>query len=182
MYWYALFVKTGQEHKVLLEIDKIWKIEGIKPFVPVCDTHFRKAGRVYSEKRRLYPGYVFVEAEYRGLEFYELTHLFILRSEHALKLLRYGGKNYEGDPFEMNQEEYSNLLQLYNKEYCIEMSKGFMEGDSIYISDGPLKGFESRIKNINRHRMEAVVEIEMMGRMIDITVGLEIIEKLLPKL
>ena len=177
MYWYVLFTKTGYEHKTVREIDRVWKIDGLKPFVPMYDARFRRAGKVYSEKRRLCPGYIFIEAEHKGSEFYKLTRPYIIRSEYALKLLRYGN-SYDGNSFEMKREEYLTFLQLYNDEYCIEMSKGLIEGDSVCIIEGPLKGHESRIKKINRHKLEAVVEMEMMGRMIELKIGLEIIEKM----
>ena len=51
-------------------------------------------------------------------------------------------------------------------------------GDRVTITEGPLAGYESYIKKINRHKMEAVVQIEMMNAPRDVTVGLEIVKKL----
>ena len=48
----------------------------------------------------------------------------------------------------------------------------------MYITDGPLKGFESRIVSVRPSKMEAIVEVEMMGRLCEIKVGLEIIKKM----
>lgn len=159
------------------EISKSWRLEGSQLFVPMYNTRFRKAGKVVLEKRRLFPGYIFIESDIEGTEFYITVKPFITRSEKALNLLRYG-REYEGNySFEMNQNEQQTLLRLYNNEHCVEMSQGFIVDNSVTITDGPLMGFESRIKKINRHKMEAVVQIEMMGAMRDITVGLEIVKK-----
>jgi len=178
MYWYVLFVKTGYEERILHEISSLWGIEGLRPFIPMYSSRFKKAGRLISEKHRLFPGYIFLETESRGTEISLRLRPFIARSKNTMKLLRYG-KAYEGNQtFEMNKDEQESYLKLYNDDYCVEMSRGFMAGDLVKITEGPLVGFESRIKKINSHRMEAVVENSIMGRMVDIRLGLEIISKL----
>lgn len=176
MFWYTLFVKTGYEQLTVKEISRGWSIDGLRPFVPMYDTYFRKFGKVHKEKRCLFPGYIFIETELKGNDFYIAAHPYIIRSEYVMKILRYGS-GYESR-FAMKENESQILLKLYNNEYCVEMSKGFIEGDSIIITDGPLMGFESCIKKINRHKMEVVIEIEMMGCLRDVTIGLEVIEKL----
>ena len=176
MFWYVLFVKTGYEQKIKSEISNIWKLENSKPFVPMYEVRFKRGGRIYPEKRRMCPGYIFIESEMPGVDFYNMTRQLILRSENVLKLLRYG-HIAEGKNFEMKPEEYETFIDLYNEEYCIEMSKGFIERDLVYITEGPLKGLESRIKKIRTSKMEAVVEIWMMEQLVDFRVGLEIVKR-----
>jgi len=178
MNWYVLFVKTGHEQKAVAEIGNTWNLCGIKVFTPMYDAKFRKQGRVLTEKRRLFPGYVFIESQLAGTDFHLATRPFVTTSQHALKLLRYG-KNYESDlSFEMKNTEQQTFRELYNQNYCIDMSKGIIEGDEIKIIEGPLVNQVSRIKKINRHKMEATIELVMMGEARNVTVGLEIIEKL----
>ncbi|MCL2050343.1 MAG: antiterminator LoaP [Lachnospiraceae bacterium] len=177
MFYYILFGKTGYEQKIVNEINKHWRFDGLKPFIPMYDARFRKAGKVCLEKRRLCPGYVFIESEISGTEFYLAAYPYIVRSENAFKLLRYG-LGHDNLSFEMNAKEYLAFMSLYNEEYCVEMSKGLIVNDLVKITDGPLQGFESKIKKINRHKLEAVVEMEIMGRLTDVRVGLEVIEKL----
>lgn len=176
MAWYVLFVKTGYEQKIASEISRAWSIGDSKPFVPTYKAHFKKAGKIYLEKRRVYPGYVFIDSKLNGLDFYILAYPFIRRSENTFRLLRYGSENVYGNNFEMKSEEYLAFLQLYDKEYCIEMSKGVIEENFVHITDGPLKGLENRIKKVRASKMEAVVELTMFGSNIDTKVGLEIIK------
>jgi len=61
---------------------------------------------------------------------------------------------FESDSFQMRREEYMTFLQLYNAEYCIEMSKGFIGGDFVYITDGSLKGFRSCLVSAKNERNE----------------------------
>ena len=177
MYWYVLFVKTGYEQKIKNEIYKFWKLENSKPFVPMYEARFKRGGRVYPEIRRMTPGYVFVESEMPGLAFYFATQKLIWQSKNTLKLMRYGD-TADDKNFEMKPEEYAAFMHLCNEEHCVEMSKGFIEGDLVYIIEGPLKGMESRIKKVRAPKMEAVVEMQMFGQFVEIKIGLEIIRKI----
>jgi transcriptional antiterminator NusG len=58
------------------------------------------------------------------------------------------------------------------------MSKGIVVGDKIKVTEGALVGSESLIKKINRHKMEAMIQVKLMGDYRDVVVGLEVIEKL----
>lgn len=69
------------------------------------------------------------------------------------------------------------LLGLCNDDHCIESSSGIKEGSKIIITDGPLKGFESAIKKVNRHKRQALIELEFMGSMRMVSVALEVLEK-----
>lgn len=140
------------------------------------DARFRKGGKVFSEKRRWMPGYVFLESEYEGLDFYISTKPYILWSEYALKLLRYGG-SYLDTSFKMKEEEQQSFQRLFGQNDCVDMSKGYTEGDAILVTEGALVGYEGAIKRINRHKMIAYVEIEMFGAKRLVEFGLEVIAK-----
>jgi transcription antitermination factor NusG len=51
------------------------------------------------------------------------------------------------------------------------------KGITIRITSGALTGFESRIKKINRHRREAVVEMQIMDAVREVSLMLEVVEK-----
>jgi len=176
MKWYAMFVMTGYEHEIVRIISKYWRIGEVRPFVPMSDARFRRAGIVLSEKRRLMPGYVFLESELSGLELYQLIKPHISRTENVLKLLRYGSGDTD-ESFEMHEEDCAFLRKLMNDEQCIEMSKGYMKGTKTVITDGPLAGYEGLIKRVDRHKMEAALEISFFGSVREMKVGLEIVSK-----
>jgi transcriptional antiterminator NusG len=54
---------------------------------------------------------------------------------------------------------------------------GVIEGDRIIVTKGPLQGFESLIKKIDRHKRKATIEITLMGLPLAVDVGLEVISK-----
>jgi len=176
MYMYVLFVKTGYEHKLNEQITNVWRIDGLKSYVPMYEFRFRKAGQKIIEKKRWFPGYIFFESAMNGLDFYLTVKPYITRSDYALKLLRYGDENIN-ESFEMKDDESKVLLKLLDDERCVKMSVGLIEGSKIIINTGPLIGFEGLIKRINRHKMEATVELSFFGAIREVTVGLEIISK-----
>ena len=78
----------------------------------------------------------------------------------------------------MYEEERASIEWLWQDNYCIEASTGFIEGDSVIITDGPFIGHECIIKEIHPRKQQAIIEIDFMGGGRRIAIGLEIIEKL----
>jgi len=177
LYWYVLFVMTGYEPKVASEIFRSLPSSAVHPFIPMYEARFKKAGVFIPEKRRLAPGYVFLQSPMRGSDFYLFIKPYIAHSEYALKLLRHGVGNQDHN-FEMSEAEQMFMQTFLNDDYFVEMSEGFIKGTTVFITDGPLVGLEGSIKKINRHKMEAVVEATFMGSVRELIVGLEIVAKL----
>ena len=71
----------------------------------------------------------------------------------------------------------------YVKSMCgegsvIGISKGIIRGGKPVITSGPLKGREGLIQKIDRHKRTADIEIPLAGNQKQVTVGLEIYEKM----
>lgn len=77
----------------------------------------------------------------------------------------------------LSESEVQLLLHLGGDDQIVETSIGVMEQDQICITRGPLMGLEGCIKKIDRHKRTAWLEIEMMGRIVETRVGLEVVEK-----
>lgn len=167
---------TGHEHKVADTISRLWRVDDLRAFVPIFDTRFRKDGKVLVEKRRWIPGYVFLESEVNGLDFYLQVKPYVSRTENVLKLLRYGSDHSDAS-YEMQEAERAFLQKFLNDEQCVEMSQGYMKGTSVIVTDGPMVGLEGLIKKVNRHKMEATIETFLFGGLREVTVGLEIVSR-----
>ena len=89
------------------------------------------------------------------------------------KVLRYG----DSGQAILHGKDTQLLEKLWSGRECLEISVGVMEGDKVKIVEGPLVGKESMIKKINKHKRQAVVEINFMGENRLITIGLDIIRK-----
>ncbi len=173
MYWYVLFIRTGREANVELLLKKRLDANVFVPFVPMLETLFKISGQVRRELKPLFPGYIFIESEVSGVEFIKRKNSIISASEDIVRFLKYG----DTSEFAMREHEKCMLLNLCNDERCIESSVGIIEGNRVYIKEGPLKGMESIVKKIDRHKRRAVINLDFMGEIREINVALEIVEK-----
>ncbi len=172
MYWYVLFVRTGREQRVEQLLKERLDADLFLPFVPLQERLFKIEGMVKKELKPLFPSYVFIETEVSGQEFIKRTSTLIYSLHDIGFLLRYSETEIA-----LRESERQMLLNLYNDDYCIEASSGIMIGDKIHITDGPLRGRESIVKNVNRHKRQAYIEIELMGDIRQVSVSLEIVKK-----
>lgn len=180
-WWYVLFVRSNTEHKVEDSFQKSFSKKNlsyeIETFCPESekyykDKHSRILGNTY-RKRPLFPGYVFVETNMPEVEFRKVSYDIIQNSTDIIRLLRNGDKG----SIALRQDERERFEYLFKGKRCLEHSVGYIEGDKIVITGGPLIGMEGCIKKINRHHRSATVELEMFNQTQSIDVALEIIKK-----
>nr|WP_240464225.1 antiterminator LoaP [Paenibacillus apiarius] len=168
-----MFVRTGKEHVIKQLFNERLDSDVCKPIVPLQERFFKIAGTVKKELKPLFPSYVFLESKLSSLEFIKSTNALIYTSRDIFRLLRYSESEVS-----MRDSERQALVSLCNDDYCIRSSCGIIEGDSIQITDGPLKGWDSKVKKINRHKRQAVIELELMGDIRLVNVALEIVKKI----
>jgi transcriptional antiterminator NusG len=83
-----------------------------------------------------------------------------------------------GDDFSpLHESEVDFLMQFGEENHVVEMSVGYIEGDQVVITSGPMMNWDGKVKKIDRHKRLAVLQVEFFGRLTDVTVGLEIVEK-----
>ncbi|MCC8098207.1 MAG: hypothetical protein LIO44_06625 [Eubacterium sp.] len=61
----------------------------------------------------------------------------------------------------------------------VEMSVGIIENDRVQVINGSMMGMEGSIRKIDRHKRTARIEVNMFGRTMEVTVGLEIVKKII---
>ena len=170
--WYVLAVDTGRENSRIKEIrayNEEKAINNILPFVPSKETFFKRE----KEVSVMFPGYVFVETEMDAYDFLDYVKKVRRMYRSFIDILRYG----DSDEMAVRWEERLVLMQLMNHEWCIKASTGFKEGVRVKIVEGSLVRQEAKIQRVDRNKMEAWVEVDMMGRQALIKVGLQFIEK-----
>lgn len=170
---YVLFVKTGQELTIAHHLKSKLDSSMFLPFVPTKEKYFKKDGKINTEIEVCFHGYIFIESNLYADRFRIEIFPIIRRFEGIYSIVSYGDKR----DIAMHEGERLALLSLYGDKYCIKNSVGFIKGDKVKVHTGPLSGKESIIKKINRHKREATIEIEIMGGLHHINVGLEVIKK-----
>lgn len=83
-----------------------------------------------------------------------------------------------GDDFiPLHDTEVEFMMRFGGKNHVVEMSVGYIEGDKVVVTEGPMTDWQGNVKKIDRHKRIAIIEVEMFGRMTDVTVGLEVVNK-----
>lgn len=165
--WYVVQVMSGQEHSVAQLCEARLLQENEEVFVPMYQRKKKIKGKYEVCESILFPGYVFFDTEAVEDLFFRLKDV-----SQLTKILRTGE-----DFTPLHETEVAFLKQFGKKEHVVEMSVGYIEGEEVVITSGPMENWSGKVKRIDRHKMIAVLEIEFFGRMTDVTVGLEIVEK-----
>lgn len=166
--WYVVQVRTGAEEGIRLQCEQNMKDSVLERcFIPYYEERKRIRGRWTTQKKVLFPGYVFVVTG-------ELEELF-LQLKNVIGLTKLLGTGDDIVP--LTDKEVDWLRRIGGEEQVVEMSEGVIEGGQVRILSGPLQGMEGCIKKIDRHKRKAWLEVEMFGRMQMVQVGLEIVAK-----
>lgn len=166
--WYVMQVCTGMEERIRLQCEaRIPEDILEKCFIFYYEEKKRIGGKWTTQKKTLYPGYLFVVTE-------ELEKLREeLKTVEGLTKLIGTGETI----VPLSQEEVGFLKRFGGENQVVEMSEGIIEQSKVIVTSGPLKGIEGFIKKIDRHKRKAYLEIPMFGRIQNVQVGLEIIAK-----
>lgn len=190
--WYLVNC-TRQEEKEAVHLCRkhLSKSAAKEVFVLTYDRMRRYKGVWHTEKKLLFPSYIFCESENGTLLSGELCES---RMEPFLDKLPGEGKSAEKSVrlICLNQEEEQFLRFLYGDNHHLKMSKGVIRQGIPKVTAGPLKGMEQRICRIDRHKRLARLTMPMEWyhdrsckshqslqeqNLGFITAGLEIIEK-----
>ena len=172
--WYVVQVTGGREQSVLEKIQHQVSPETYEScFVPRFEARKRISGQWKTKTDVLFPGYVFVDTRTPQRFRVELNKVSAMT-----KLLC--GKGEDGNPVFMplTDDEKTLISALIGQDdHVLRMSEGIIEGDSVRVLRGPLRGYEMLVKKIDRHKRVAYLCVDMLGRQNSVKVGLEIVEK-----
>lgn len=167
--WHVISCKPQEEYKILDICNKHLSPNSLrKGFILTYDRMRRYEGRWHLERNILFPAHVFLESEDENLLADEIKACFCLQ---GIKL------------FTVARNEEIFLKKLCGESHNLNMSEGIIRRGIPKIIRGPLKGMESRICKIDRHKRLAKVETtiysdEPESRIFPyLTAGLEITEK-----
>jgi transcriptional antiterminator NusG len=175
--WVILFARTGSEEKLKGILKENLNADEFLPFVPVKEMPYRRKGVVQEVRKSLFPGYVFIQTEITPdliADRLEAALKNIEANEHIYSVLHYGD---DKNDVVVREEERLHWERLFDEDFCVKGSVGLVVGDTVRVTSGALMGLESRIKKINRHNREAIVEMKIMGAVREVTLMLEIVEK-----
>lgn len=165
--WYVIQVYTGKELEIAQQCRDRVMADGEDVFVPLAERWTKICGERTLITSRLFPGYVFIETDQIEDFYQRLNRIYAMT-----KVLRTGE---EMTPIQKEEEAY--LRRLGGDEHVVKYSEGYMEGDRLVVTSGPLKDFEGNVKKILRHKRLVVMEVPLLGQAVEVTLGLGVVER-----
>ena len=166
--YYVLWTNTGSEEKTRQMI-----YEYADPaFYTRCLIPYRLKRHYFGGGSRLvkiilFPSYIFIETDHIK-EFVNDINWF-----PGFNVVLHMDDLY--CPLYKHEEQL--ILRLINDHDVIDISEGYMEGDKVHVTDGPLVGMEGSIKKVKRRQSVAVLEMNIFNRVTEVSVGLDLIDK-----
>ena len=165
--WYVIQVYTGRELEIARQCRERVAAEGEDVFVPLAERWTKVHGERTLITSRLFPGYVFIETDQIEDFYNRLNRIYTMT-----KVLRIGE---EMTPIQPEEEAY--LRQLGGEDHVVKYSEGYLEGEQLVVTSGPLKDFKGKVKKILRHKRLVVMEVQLLGHEVEVTLGMGITER-----
>lgn len=165
--WYVMQVYTGREMEICEKCRSRIMGEGEDIFVPLAERMARVRGEWTVVTSRLFPGYVFAETG-RVEDF----HARLRQIRDMTRILGCGETMVPVRP-----EEEERIRRLCGEGHIAKYSEGYIEGDTLVITDGALKNFEGRVRKIFRHKRLVILEVPLLDQVVEVTLGLGVVSR-----
>ena len=166
--WYVMQVRTGSEENIQLQCQKDISSDVLEDcFIPYYEEKKNIKGEWKTQRKILFPGYVFLDSR-------QVVRLYsnLQQVSGLTKLLKTGD-----EVVPLTKEEVHFLKTFGGEEQIVAVSEGIIENSKVIVMSGPLMGKEGYIKRIDRHKRRAFLELPMLGERRRVQVGLEIVSK-----
>jgi transcriptional antiterminator NusG len=164
--WFALHTLSGQENKVKLYIDKFKKAEELDEYIfeillPTEVVSEVKGGKKSTKVRKLYPGYVFIQAKLYGDDGKLINKPWYFVKETTGVIGFVGGDR----PAALRQSEIDEIYARIEAASGKEVPKvQYAVGEEVKITDGAFASLTGRIDEIDPERGKLKVSVSIFGR------------------
>ena len=180
MHWYVLRVAANKEMQVKDAFDRKIAEEGLDDIIGRVEVPTEKikrirAGKQTVHKRKLYPGYVFMEMETTEDNRVPEKAWFMIKSTSGVGDFI----GTEGIPTPMRDTDVAKmLLEAEKPEETPSIKVEFKKGDQIKIREGAFENFEGTVDSIDAERGIVKVIVTIFGRSTPLDIEYWQIEKI----
>jgi transcriptional antiterminator NusG len=166
MHWYVLRVASNKEEQVREALARKVQVEGLESIigrivVPMEQVKRIRGGKQRVHKRKLYPGYVFMEMEAKEDGRIPDEAFFIIKETSGVGDFI----GTEGVPTAMRDTEVAKMLNEAEKpEETPTLRVEFKKGDMVKIREGAFENFEGAVEGIDPDRGVVCVIVTIFGR------------------
>lgn len=170
--WYILNVMAGQENKVASDIKSMiargavgkYIAEVLVPTKPVVKI---KKGQKVQEAQKLFPGYVFINANLSG-EAYGLIN-------SIPKVMGFlGGKN---TPQPVADAKMQDILNLSSESASDSRNVIFEIGETLNVIEGPFESFSGVVEDFDAEKQKVKISVLIFGRATSVELDINQVEK-----
>ncbi|HOK67577.1 MAG TPA: transcription termination/antitermination protein NusG [Anaerohalosphaeraceae bacterium] len=165
MQWFVLRVASNKEEQVREALERKLKIEGVRSvgriLVPTEQIKRIRGGKQRVHKRKLYPGYVFMELEPKEDGRIPDDVWYVIKE--TMGVGDFIGT--EGVPTPMRDTDVAKMLKEADKPEDVPNIKvEFSKGDVVKIREGAFENFEGTVDSIDTERGIVRVIVTIFGR------------------
>ena len=165
MQWYVLRVASNKEEQVRETLARKMEVENIESvgriIVPVEQVKRIRSGKQRVHKRKLYPGYVFMEMEAQEDGSIPDDAFFVIKE--TMGVGDFIGT--EGVPTPMRDTDVAKMLKEAEKpEDAPTIKVEFEKDDVVKINEGAFENFEGVVDSIDPERGVVRVIVSIFGR------------------
>ena len=180
MQWYVLRVQSNKEMRVKELLEEKVKREGLDDIVGRIEVPVEQVKRIRGSKqavykRKLYPGYVFMEMQTTDEGKAPEKAWFMIKETSGVGDFI----STEGIPTPMRDTDVAKMLQEAEKpEEAPSIKVEFKKGDQIKIREGAFENFEGVVDAIDEERGIVKVIVSIFGRSTPLDIEYWQIEKI----
>jgi len=170
--WYILNVMAGQENKIAADIKALMLRNNVKN--DVCDVMVPtkpiikiKKGQKVQEMQKLFPGYVFVNANLKG-EVYNIIN-------SLPKVMGFLGTKNNPEP--VSDAKMQEILNLSTNEASDSKNVIFEIGETLNIIEGPFESFSGVVEDFDVEKQKVKISVLIFGRATSVELDVNQVEK-----
>ncbi len=170
--WYILNVMAGQENKIAGEI-KSMIMRGalgknvVDALVPSKQVVKIKKGQKVQETQKLFPGYVFINADINSEAYNALNAI-----PKVIGFL--GGKN---SPEPVSDAKMQDILDTSKEQAVSSKNIVFETGETLNVIEGPFESFSGVVEEFDSEKQKVKISILIFGRATSVELDVNQVEK-----
>jgi transcriptional antiterminator NusG len=165
--WYFVRCQSGSEDSIRKQVELRVKMAGLSDIVPQVLVPFErvtdlKGGKKRVVNRKLYPGYLMLQADIDDGEDARVRQAQATVRETPKVGDFLGG---HGDAVPLSDPEVAGILmRMSDSETALQVNIGLSKGDMVKIKSGPFDGFDGTVEEVSPDKGTVKVVVTIFGR------------------
>jgi transcription termination/antitermination protein NusG len=165
--WYFVRCQSGREDSIRKQLETRIQIKGLQDVIPQVLVPFErvtdlKGGKKRVVNRKLYPGYLMLQADIDDGEDTRVRQAQATVRETPKVGDFLGG---HGDAVPLSDPEVAGILmRMSDSETALQVNIGLSKGDMVKIKSGPFDGFDGTVEEVSPDKGTVKVVVTIFGR------------------